>query len=109
MADALLLRWNTQNPDEKWAPEPLGRRIKIGDATRDMTPEEFRAASVQAGQRVRALLAGKLSAAQVARPTAADVKTIRQAFEKARDEARDALREKAGGTSSRYSPVAAFK
>lgn len=91
-ADRMLLEWNRVNPAEKWAPEPLGRKFTSGGKTIELTPEEYRRTSEEAGAKVRALLRGKLTAAQIARPKAADLKMVKAAFEKGRDEARDAAR-----------------
>lgn len=100
-ADALLLRWNRENPAEKWAPAPLTRQVKMPHGqTRDMTGEEYRAAAQQAGASVRAALSG-LTAQQVANPTGGDVKQIRDAFERARHEAREAVKARAPATDFR--------
>jgi hypothetical protein len=93
-ADKLLLKWNQGNPGETWAPEPLRRTIKIGATTREMSPTEYREASEAAGARVRTMLAGRLSPAQVANPSEKDVELVKNAFEAGRHEAREMVKRK---------------
>ena len=95
-ADALLLRWNRQHPEEKWAPSPLLRKIATADGERDMTGDEYQAAVRDSGLRVRAKLT-KLTPTQVAAPSAKDVDMVKDAFRDAHREARAQLSDLLGG------------
>lgn len=90
-ADKLLLRWNQQNPTDKWAPSPPERTYKAGKETKQMTGAEYARFSALVGRKVNTLLAGRIGPAAVASPKEADVKAIQNAFERARREAKAEL------------------
>lgn len=90
-ADEVLLRWNTRNPTEKWAPQPPERQYTRDGKHTEMTAEQYSKFTALVGQRVNAKLAAIIRPGATTNPTEKDVKAIRGAFEDARREAREQM------------------
>jgi len=90
-ADQLLLRWNTEHPSEKWAPQAPPRTYRKAGKDVEMTADEYREFTEKVGRNVSMKLAGRITPAMVRAPKEADVKFIREAFEKARSEERERM------------------
>lgn len=88
LADRALLRWNSQHPAESYAPDLPGRTYRRAGKDVEMSAEEYRKFSENAGRLAVTKLRGSLVAAEAERPTEETVKKIREAFTDARAEAR---------------------
>jgi N12 class adenine-specific DNA methylase len=92
-ADELLLRWNRQHPEETFAPQPPPRTYRDHATKKDvkMTDAQYSDYTALVGTKVKANLAGKVTARMIASPTVKDKDMVRDAFEKARHDAREQM------------------
>ena len=92
-ADELLLRWNRQHPEETFAPQPPLRTYRDHATKKDvkMTDAQYSDYTALVGAKVKANLAGKVTAGMIASPTVKDKDMVRDAFEKARHDAREQM------------------
>jgi RNA polymerase sigma factor (sigma-70 family) len=83
-ADALLLRWNQQNPGATYAPVLPAATYKDAQGKNvQMTGEQARKFYERAGHRAAQMLRTQITQRQVEHPKEEDVKTIRNIFEEA--------------------------
>ena len=87
--DRLLRNYAQANPDDAWAPAPVGRRVVVGGVPRELTSEEKHTYAVESGKLAARLLAS--SPLNVDTPTAADIDRVKKAFTVARANAKRRL------------------
>ena len=92
-ADRLLLRWNTLNPTEKYAPQTPGRTYRDPKTGKDveMSAAQFADYTRRAGSLAKTMLAGKVTERQINNPTEKDVDAIKQVFTDARRTVREQM------------------
>ena len=92
-ADRLLLRWNTLNPTEKYAPQTPNRTYRDPKTGKDveMSAAQFADYTRRAGSLAKTMLAGKVTERQINHPTQKDVDAIKQVFTDARRTVREQM------------------
>jgi hypothetical protein len=88
-ADRLLTVWNRENPSMSWAPANPDKSIRLANGKRtDLPPKAVDYLARRTATLARKALDSRLTAAQIARPTEDDFKSVRDAYEDARATAR---------------------
>lgn len=81
--DRLLTNWNQAHPDDDWAPVPLNRTLRLNaKTTRQMTAPELRDYAMRSGRMAAQML--RNAALNIEKPTAEDMKRVKNAFTTAR-------------------------
>ena len=81
--DRLLNNWNQAHPEDDWGPLPLNRTLRLNaKTTRQMTAAELREYATKAGRLASQML--RNAALNVEKPTADDMKRVKNAFSTAR-------------------------
>jgi hypothetical protein len=90
--DKLLLNWNRANPEDAWAPDEPKAVYRGRDGKNvDMTAEEARKFRIAAGRLASVKLRAIVTPSNSERPTKEDVQKVRNAFEDARQEAKERM------------------
>lgn len=81
--DRLLTNWYQAHPEEKWAPMPLSRTLRLNQKeSRQLTSQELNEYAVRSGRMAAQML--RSASLNIEKPTEADIERIKNAFTTAR-------------------------
>ncbi len=91
-SDKLLDNWNRRNPKETWGPSSPPRVLKVGDKNVELNGNSYSYLTKRTAIIAKRELAGELSPTSIKKPKEEDLDKVKNAYSKARRQARDELR-----------------